>query len=145
MKFCKFILVLFLVFLCDYSFSQCRGSKKLIDTCNEKLQDFKYEQHFEFYLPGDGKTTELSFPITMTKGNTYKLQFESVEKFNSVAIVNINHSTKKYLVASSFNPGTGKYENYIEFECKTTVAVEIKISIKDNKEGCGVCVLGVKS
>jgi hypothetical protein len=100
MKYSCFILTLFLFFFNDFAFSQCRGSKKLIDVCNEKLQDFKYEQHFEFYLPGDGKTTELSFPVTMTKGNTYKLQFESVEKFNSIALVNINHSTKKYLVAS---------------------------------------------
>jgi hypothetical protein len=146
MKTIKYIgLTLLLLTLSNSSVAQCGNTKKLIDKCNDHIYPYKYQKDYEFYIPKFSTKDEVVYTLNMTRGVTYKFHMEKSKKFDNEPIINIVHKNRKFLIASSYDPNTEKCYESIEFECKTTATVEVKFTFKGLKEGCGVCVMGIKT
>jgi len=148
MKSINLLSILFLtsfVFFSSYSSAQCSGIDKLVEKCNKQLGDYRYQKQFEFYISGDKKDTEISYSLNITQGVTYKFTLAGSPKYKVEPIISILHKTQKFLIASNYDEDTEKTYSSIEFESQTTATVIVKFNFPSNGEGCGSCVLGIKT
>ena len=110
--------------------------------CTKVAGDATLEKSYTVQLTAakDGeRAPNFKQPVAMRKGNRFRFTICTDEDSSGEAILQLYDEVK--MVASSYNPETGKtYQNF-DFECSKSAVYVIIISFKDGKEGSAVGIV----
>jgi len=135
------LFILGLSFLAPALFAQ--GDEGLVSICvNEASSDATYLKDYVVKLPEAQPGTRQPIAkntILLLKNTHYRFTICSSDQYRGEGILQL-YDTKRML-ASTYNPKTGKVYKSIDFYCTKSGPYTVYISFKDGKEGMAVGIL----
>lgn len=137
-----FFLLISGVFFCT-SAAWAQDNNDLVSLCvNDASNEATYLKDYVVKLPSaqpGARKPVAKNTILLLKNTHYRFTICSSDKYNGEGILQL-FDTKR-LIASTFDPNTGKNYKSIDFFCKKSGPYTIYISFKDGKEGMAVGIL----
>ena len=139
----KFILLFTLTFFAGVIQGFSQSGDQLVDICfNSAGKDVTYLKDFVVKLPQS--TDKQHQPIAknsvlLRKNTTYRFTVCNAEKSEGKGILQLFDTNR--LLASNFNPKSGKLYQSFNFKCNKTGLYSIFILFKDGKSGSAVGIM----
>ena len=143
----RLYILLFFIAICSVrSYAQC-DDDDFLDNCATLLDDYTFIKSFNIELAGkagdESNITELSY--VFSKDHSYVLTACDLASTGGAKLIVELYDRNHKLVASSYSRSTKKSFPKIGYSCSATGVYYIKAYFEDNKNGCGVTILGFKN
>jgi hypothetical protein len=135
------LILLLTIAIC--SFGQATDS--LVSTCALNAgPNAKYLKDFRIQLGKAAVQNDLRYKANMSlwKNTKYRFSLCNAENSKGQLILSIKDDSKK-VVASSFDPKTGKTYAYVILECNKSGIYQLNYDFTDGQQGSGVCVVSM--
>lgn len=129
--------ILVAVFMASVASAQC--NEQLVNKCYPTIDGYTYLKDFKFRLKEASEANPkptAKFQLILSKDTKYLLTACNAEEYPGKVIYQLFDASG--LLASSYNPQTGKHYESVEFVCKKSGLYYLAYTFEGNKKGCAI-------